>query len=595
MQNLERFLDDLLAKSGDAPERLLQLLIAIQREYSHVPNEAIQFLSERLGVPPVQIYSVIEFYSFLHRNPRGEYDIYFSDNITDRMLGNRALMEGMCKKLGVELGVPRADGKVTVDMTSCTGLCDQGPAMLINGIAISRLTEERIHKIVGLIEAGIPVNRWPKRFFQIEDNIRRRDMLLTEDLIQGSAIESFLVKGADAVLRDMERSGLKGRGGAGFNTAMKWRFCRDAESDEHFVVCNADEGEPGTFKDRILLNSWADCVFEGMTICGAIIGARKGFLYLRGEYFYMLEALEKTLQERRDAKLLGKAILGRDGFDFDIEIHLGAGAYVCGEESALIESLEGKRGRPRIRPPFPVTSGYLKKPTVVNNVETFVAAARIAVFGGEWFRSKGTEQSHGTKLLSISGDCARPGIYEYAWGVTIRQVLEDCGAEDTQAVQLSGAAGVTIPPQEFYRKIAFEDVPTGGSFMIFNDQRDLLKMVLNFTRFFCHESCGFCTPCRVGGQLVNDIIEKVMVGYATSNDIDELRKIGKVMQGASHCGLGSTAPNAVLDTLEKFPSTYSKRLVNKSHEPSFNLDKALEVSRHLTGRDDEEAYLRLGN
>ena len=595
MQDLEAFLDELLTESGDSSNRLLQHLIAIQRQYSHVPDKAVQSLSKRLEAPLAHIYSVIDFYAFLHRKPRGMFDIRFSDNITDRMLGNRALMEGMCKKLGVELGVPRADGKVTVDMTSCTGLCDQGPAMLINGIAVSNLTEERIHKIVGLVEAGTPVERWPRRFFHIEDNIRRRDMLLTEDLIQGSAIESFIVKGPDAVLKDIDRSGLKGRGGAGFNTAMKGRFCRDAEADEHFVVCNADEGEPGTFKDRILLNTWADCVFEGMTICGAIIGAKKGFLYLRGEYLYMLETLEGILQKRREAKLLGEGILGHEGFDFDIEIHLGAGAYVCGEESALIESMEGKRGRPRIRPPFPVTSGYLRKPTVVNNVETFVAAARIDVFGGEWFRSKGTEESHGTKLLSISGDCARPGVYEYPWGVTIRQVLEDCGAEDTQAVQLSGAAGVTVPPQEFYRKIAFEDVPTGGSFMIFNKQRDLLKMVLNFTRFFCHESCGFCTPCRVGGHLMNDLIEKVMVGYATSHDIEELKRICKVMQNASHCGLGSTAPNAVLDTLEKFRSTYSKRLVNKSHEPSFNLDQALEVSRHLTGRDDEEAYLRLGN
>jgi [NiFe] hydrogenase diaphorase moiety large subunit len=237
----------------------------------------------------------------------------------------------------------------------------------------------------------------------------------------------------------------------------------------------------------------------------------------------------------------------------------------------------------------------MNKPTVVNNVETFLAAARIAVFGADWFRSAGTEQSTGTKLFSISGDVARPGVYEYPFGVTIRKVLEDCGAKDTQAVQLSGAAGSTIPPQEFYRKVAFEDVPNGGSFMVFNNQRDLLKMVLNFTRFFCHESCGFCTPCRVGGRLMNDIVEKVMVGYATSHDIAEMKKIGQVLKRSSHCGLGSTAPNAVLDTLKKFPGTYSRRLVNKSHEPSFNLDKALEVSRHLTGRDDEEAHLRLGN
>jgi len=340
MKDLDSFLSELVTKSGDTPDRLLQHLIAVQRQCSHVPEEAIQYLSEHLGVPPVQIYSVIEFYSFLHRDPRGDFDILFSDNITDRMLGNRVLMQGMCKKFGIEPGVPRADGKVTVDMTSCTGLCDQGPAMLVNGMAISNLTEERIHKIVGLVEAGTPVERWPRRFFQIEDNIQRRDMLLTEDLIQGSAIESLIVKGADAVLADLDRSGLKGRGGAGFSTAMKWRFCREAESDEHFVVCNADEGEPGTFKDRILLNSWADCVFEGMTICGSVIGAKKGFLYLRGEYLYMLEKLEGILQERREANLLGESILGHEGFDFDIEIHLGAGAYICGEESALIESLE---------------------------------------------------------------------------------------------------------------------------------------------------------------------------------------------------------------------------------------------------------------
>ena len=459
-------------------------------------------------------------------------------------------------------------------------------------MADSRLDEDRIHKMVGLIEAGVPLTNWPKRFFVVEDNIQRRDKLLTDKIISGSAIESLVVKGSDALLEWLDKSDLRGRGGAGFKTATKWRFCRDAPADEHYVVCNADEGEPGTFKDRILLNSYANCVFEGMTLCAGIIGSRKGFLYLRGEYLYLLEALEKTLQERRDANLLGKNILGKQGFDFDIEIHMGAGAYICGEESALIESLEGKRGIPRNRPPFPVTSGYKNQPTVVNNVETLVAAVRIAVFGADWFRSAGTEESSGTKLLSISGDCERPGIYEYPYGVSIRQILEDCGADDTQAVQISGAAGSTIPPQEFYRAIAFEDVPTGGSFMIFNQKRDLLEMVQNFAHFFCHESCGFCTPCRIGGTLMMNLVDKVMVGHATSYDIQEMQKIGMVMQTTSHCGLGATAPNPVLETLEKFPGIYSKRLLNRSYEPAFDLDAALEVSRHITGRDDEAAHIR---
>ncbi len=592
MKNIEHFIGDLLAKSGDSPDQLLQHLCKIQSHYSHIPEEALQLLADRLHIPPVQIISVVYFYSFLHMKARGDFDIRFSDNITDRMLGNLPLLESLCKKLGVEPGVPRADGRVTVALTSCTGICDQGPALLVNGMVISRLNEERIHKIVGLIEAAIPITSWPKSFFVVEDNIQRQDMLLSQGIMNGSAIGSLVVKGSDAMLDWLDNSGLRGRGGAGFKTATKWRMCRDASADEHYVICNADEGEPGTFKDRILLNSYAKCVFEGMTLCAGIIGAKKGFLYLRGEYLYMRDALEKELQERREVNCLGDNILGKLGFDFDIEIHMGAGAYICGEESALIESLEGKRGIPRNRPPFPVTCGYRNQPTVVNNVETFVAAARIAVFGADWFRSVGTEESTGTKLLSVSGDCERPGIYEYPYGVTIRQVLEDCGAKDTQAVQISGAAGSTIPPQEFYRQIAFEDVPTGGSFMIFNQKRDLLEMVDNFTRFFAHESCGFCTPCRIGGTLMKNLVNKVIVGHATSYDIAEMENIGLVMQKTAHCGLGSTAPNPVLDTLHKFPGIYSKRLLNRSYEPAFDLDAALDVSRQITGRDDEAAHIR---
>jgi len=592
MNNIKDFVSELLAHSDNAPDQLLQHLCKIQNQYSHIPEEALQLLAERLHIPQVQIISIVYFYSFLHMNARGDFDIRFSDNITDQMLGNTDLLNSLCKKLGVKPGVPRPDGRVTVALTSCTGMCDQGPALLVNGMVITRLNEDRIHKMVGLIEAGVPVTNWPQPFFRVEDNIRRKDKLLAHGIISGSAIDAYEVKGSDAMLKWLDESNLRGRGGAGFKTATKWRFCRDAPAQERYVVCNADEGEPGTFKDRILLNSYADCIFEGMTLCAGIIGARKGFLYLRGEYLYLRAALEKTLQDRRDDNRLGENILGQQGFDFDIEIHMGAGAYICGEESALIESLEGKRGIPRNRPPFPVTSGYMNQPTVVNNVETFVAAARIAVFGSDWFRSAGTEESTGTKLLSISGDCARPGIYEYPYGVTIRQILEDCGATDTQAVQISGAAGSTIPPQEFYRQIAFEDIPTGGSFMIFNQGRDLLEMVQNFTRFFSHESCGFCTPCRIGGVMMNNLVNKVMVGHATSYDIEEMKNIGLVMQKTSHCGLGATAPNPILETLDKFPGIYSKRLLNRSFEPAFDLDAALEVSRHITGRDDEAAHIR---
>ena len=591
MKNIESFISERLSDAGTAPDHLLQHLCAIQQHFSYIPKDAVELLASNLNMPAVQIYGVVDFYTFLHREARGDFDILFSDSITDRMLGSQPLIDSLCKKLAIEPGTPRADGRVTVDVTSCTGICDQGPALLVNGIAVSGLDEDRISEIAVLIEANTPLSDWPASFFVIRDNIQRSDILLDDKIINGSALDSLLKNDSDTLLTMLEQSGLRGRGGAGFKTAVKWRFCRDMEAEEHYVVCNADEGEPGTFKDRVLLNSFADNVFEGMTLCAGIIGAKKGYIYLRGEYRYLLESLEQALQKRRDANLLGKNICGQQGFDFDIDIHLGAGAYICGEESALIESLEGKRGIPRKRPPFPVTSGFRNQPTVMNNVETFVAAAKIVVFGADWYRSIGTSESAGSKLLSISGDCARPGIYEYPFGITIKQILEDCGAKDTQAVQVAGAAGLTIPPREFDRSIAFEDLPTAGSFMVFGQQRDLLEMVQNFTHFFCHESCGFCTPCRVGGSLMKNLLDKVIVGHATRNDLKEMEDIGLVMQQSSHCGLGVTAPRPVLDTLEKFPDIYNKRLANRGFEPAFDLDAALSESRKITGRDDPGAHI----
>jgi len=591
MKNIENFITRLLADTGRAADRLLQYLCTIQLQYSYIPEKAVELLADSLHIPTTQVFGVIDFYTFLHRQARGDFDIYFSDNITDRMLGSQALLENLCYKLDIKPGQPRTDGRVTVDVTSCTGICDQGPALLVNGLVVSGLNEDRINKIAELVEANTPLPNWPSSFFVVTDNIQRSDILLNDKIINGSAIETLLKNDSDTVLKIIELSGLRGRGGAGFNTSSKWRFCRDAQATEHYVVCNADEGEPGTFKDRVLLNSYADNLFEGMTVCAGVIGAKQGYLYLRAEYRYLLEALQQKLQQRRELNLLGDSITGEKGFDFDIEIHLGAGAYICGEESALIESLEGKRGIPRKRPPFPVTSGFQNQPTVVNNVETFVAAAKIVVFGADWYRSTGTEESAGTKLLSISGDCARPGIYEYPFGISIQQVLEDCGANDSQAAQVAGAAGSTIPPQEFDRKIAFEDVSTGGSFMVFNQQRDLLEMVQNFTHFFCHESCGFCTPCRVGSSLMKNLVDKVVVGHATGNDLMEMKDIGRVMQQSSHCGLGVTAAKPVLDTLDKFPAIYINRLANRGFEPAFDMDAALEESRKITGRDDSEAHI----
>jgi [NiFe] hydrogenase diaphorase moiety large subunit len=591
-QTVNRMVTGLLTARGREPELLLQHLIAIQQAYSHVPEAAVDALSAAMGVTRSRIRACVDFYAFLHARPRGDYDILFSDNITDRMAGSEALQRRLSKRLGVRLDEPRGDGRVTVGLTSCTGMCDQGPALLVNGLAVTALTPQRIDRIAELVEAGVPLEHWPAKFFVVQDNIHRAGDLLSNAEKMSAGLQRFLELGPQAALEELEASVLRGRGGAGFTTALKWRICRDSPGDERFVVCNADEGEPGTFKDRVLLTRYPDLVFKGMTLCAGIIGARKGYLYLRGEYRHMLPRLEWILSRRREQGLLGWDICGQPGFDFDIEIHLGAGAYVCGEESALIESLEGKRGVVRKRPPYPVVSGFRGRPTVVNNVETFLAAARIVEWGGHWFRGEGTQQSAGSKILSVSGDVTRPGIFEYPFGTPVSQVLADCGGSAAQAVQVSGAAGVTLPRSEFSRTLSFEDLPTSGSFMVLGPDRDLMDLTRNFARFFAHESCGFCTPCRVGNRLLEALVEKVAAGKASAYDLEEMRRIGELMRQASYCGLGTTAANHVRDILDKFPATFQHRLrPGNDFTPAFDLDAALAVARAITGRNDAGAHL----
>jgi len=584
-------LPTVLQRHGNDPANALQVLIDAQEPLGWLPPEAITFIADCLGLPRARVEGTADFYSFLHLQPVGAYRVLFSDNITDRMLGNIDLLDAMCNKLWVERGRMSEDGLVSVDTTSCTGLCDQGPALLVNGRAIPRMTLARVDVLCELIRNRVPLADWPADLFEITDNIQRKDLLLGQPLLPGAALRAAIARGAEATLAEVKTSNLRGRGGAGFGTGFKWQACRASPGAMRYVVCNADEGEPGTFKDRVLLNSYADLVFEGMTVAAWAIGAGQGFLYLRGEYQYLRQQLEEVLARRRAQGLLGRNIGGQAGFDFDIAIHLGAGAYVCGEESALIESLEGKRGIPRNRPPYPVSHGYLQQPTIVNNVETFCAAAHIAIHGGEWYRAIGTAKSAGTKILSVSGDCARPGLYEYPFGVSVRQVLDDCGATDTLAVQISGPSGNCIGTAEFERKIAFEDLPTAGAFMVFDYSRDMFEVARNFVHFFAHESCGFCTPCRVGTSMLKQTMDKIHDGHGTQYDLNELHKLNHVLLSTAHCGLGHTACNPVLDTLKHFRPAYERRLKSLDFVPAFDLDGALAAARQMTGRDDPGAHL----
>jgi len=587
---MRQFIQDLAEKNHYQTTHLLKILRIIQARYHYVPEDAIEQLAELLHIPRTQIIGVVEFYSFFHLQPRGQYELLISDSITDHMLGKHEITAYLAERLQIEVGGVRADGLVSLDNTSCTGLCDQGPAGLVNGLPLTKLDHAKIDLIADLINRQQPLETWPDELFAVNDNLLKTDLLLSHPITSGAALQATFARGTTATLEEIDQSGLRGRGGAGFKTAMKWRFCSQEPENVRYVVCNADEGEPGTFKDRVLLNSYADQVFEGMTVCAAIIGAKQGFLYLRGEYLFLHNKLQAILQQRREVGLLGSNILGQ-GLDFDIEICLGAGAYICGEESALIESLEGKMGIPRNRPPYPVTQGYLGKPTVVNNVETFLAAAAITVNGGTWFAAVGTNKSQGTKILSICGDSPRPGIYEVPFGTTIQTILDDCGADDVLGVQIGGPSGTFISNQEFQRKLAFEDLATGGSFIIFNNSRNILDIVNNFTHFFAHESCGFCTPCRVGTSLLKKQLDKIVDGHGSAGDVVALEELCQLVKNQSHCGLGQTAANPIITTLERYPELYQAQLKKISYEPGFDLDAALETARRMANRNDPAAHL----
>jgi len=380
----------------------------------------------------------------------------------------------------------------------------------------------------------------------------RNGKILFSEYTLGEGVRKALTLSREDILFEIKDSKLKGRGGAGFPVSTKWMLGAAAIAERKYIICNADEGEPGTFKDRVLLVEYPELVFEGMVIAGYAIGAKFGILYLRGEYEYIRKSLQDFLELMRKENLLGKNILGKEGFDFDIKIHLGSSAYVCGEETALIESLEGHRGEARNRPPYPVNTGFRGMPTSVNNVETLSCVPHIILNGGNWFKNFGTEKSTGTKLFSISGDCDKPDVYEWEWGITIAEMLEKVGAKNTKAVQIGGASGICIPKSQFNRKIAYEDIPTGGSIIIFDKNRDMLKILKNFMEFFVEESCGQCTPCRIGNTKLLEGVKMIENEKYTFAYLDKLKDLGKTMQIASKCGLGQSSPNSFISILENF-------------------------------------------
>jgi [NiFe] hydrogenase diaphorase moiety large subunit len=378
-----------------------------------------------------------------------------------------------------------------------------------------------------------------------EKHVKRVDLIFEKAKCREILVKIMKME-PDAISQMVLDSDLKGRGGAGFPTGLKWRFTADAKDPVKYVVCNADEGEPGTFKDREILDQVPEKVYCGMAVAARAIGAKMGYIYLRGEYKFLIPKLNEKLNEFHK-------LMDEFNMNFRVQIRLGSGAYICGEESALFESIEGKRGEPRNKPPYPTQSGLFGKPTAINNVETLVYTVMIVKYGAAHFKELGTKDSRGSKVFSVSGDTPKAGIFELELGMSVQEFVDEFGDGDTKAVQVGGASGFCVPRKKFDETIiGFEGVPTGGSMKLFNSTRSMYNVLHNYLDFFSEESCGQCTPCRVGCQQLLKGVEAVKRGDKNSRYLDELVKLAKTMKRASKCGLGQSVGNAFGSIVENF-------------------------------------------
>jgi len=545
---------------------LIPALFEAQAIYGYLPELVIEAIGQHLRVPLAEIHGVVEFYSMLYSVPIGKTIVRICTSPICAQVGGREVFQAARAHLGVDSSEPTTDGEYMVEEVHCLGLCDHAPAALIGDTPVSRVDAASPGSWINDPQAA-PLSfvggepRWlTGRCGEIEPT----DLSAFESHGGFAGLQRALEQMQPReVVEEVKASGLMGRGGAAFPTGLKWEYTAAAQSDIRYIVCNGDESEPGTFKDRLLMEGDPYAILEGMLIAGYAIGAHKGFLYIRGEYPRAQGILAKAIQNARAGGYLGDDILG-SGFSFEIEVRSGAGAYICGEETALFESIEGKRGYPRLKPPFPTTDGLFGQPTVINNIETLCTAAWILKNGAAKYRSIGTDGSPGSKLFCLSGDVARRGVYEVPFGIRLGDLIDLAGGVDgdLQAILLGGAAGAFAGQEDLELSMSFEGLkeaglPLGsGVVTVINKERDLGQFLLSLAHFFAHESCGKCFPCQLGTQRQLEIISRWVEGKAMKSDLSALRDIGFAMTNASLCGLGMTASTAIISAIDKWPSLW---------------------------------------
>ena len=540
---IEKFVP--LGRSG-----LMPALHAAQNLYGWLPEPVAAEIARTLRIPLADVHGVIEFYSMYYNQPTGKNVIRVCTDPACALRDADGILNQRCEKHGLKPHQTHPELDLTIEPSPCLGLCDLAPAVLTTrgDLALEDFGSDKAYRPESIVGGSLRL---------LTKNCGGDETTSLNKYGGYAALEKAKAMSREEVVNEIKASGLVGRGGAAFPTGIKWEGALKAEADAKYVICNADESEPGTFKDRILMLDDPHLMIEGMCIAAYAIGASKGYIYIRGEYQYIVPVLGNAVNEAKAAGYL-------EGFD--IEIRVGAGAYICGEETALFESIEGKRGFPRVKPPFPTTHGVFGKPTVINNVETLSNVPLIVSMGSAEYRKIGTEKSPGPKLFCVSGDVEKPGVYEVAFGATLREVLEMAGgvtgAKALKSVLFGGAAGAFATSEHLDVKMTFEDLrsvglPLGsGVVMVFDETRDMRDVLKRLGHFFAHESCGKCYPCQMGTRRQMEILDRVAEGKILKEDFIRLQDVGWTMTDASLCGLGQTAASAVLSAMKLWPEIF---------------------------------------
>jgi NADH-quinone oxidoreductase subunit F len=565
--------------------KVLPILHAVQNICGNwLPLEALQLVAKELEIPYGYLYGVMTFYSMYSVVPRGKYIIRMCESAPCHVNGAENILETLKEELGIQVGETTSDGLFTLEHTACLGTCEVSPAMQINEVVFGNLTAARVKEVIENHRAGKLVDYQTLSRTTIpplEYPLPTDEMVLFPNLdqIDPMSLDNYLAKGGYEslkkavttmsqvdVINDVKTANIRGRGGAGFPAGLKWSFTQPSPIAPKYIVCNADEGEPGTIKDRYIMEGDPNRVLEGMAIAGYAVGASHGYIYVRGEYYLSMMRLQNAIDQATAKGYLGKNILGTD-FSFTIEVQSGGGAYVCGEETALIESIEGERGNPRVKPPFPGQVGVWGKPTIVNNVETLSSLPVILAKGGEWYKNKGTEDAAGTKIFQVVGHVNKPGVIEANLGMTVRELIDKYGGgvrggKKFKSCQTGGASFGFITesqldtPMEYKALGAIDGALGSGTMLVMDEDTCIVDVVKCILYFFQHESCGFCLPCRRGTRILYDLICKIADGKGTEADMDKMVTVGQTMLDSANCALAMSPIFFIKTTMERYRDDY---------------------------------------